>query len=226
MEKLELVIFDMDGLMFDTEKLSYRIWKETVTEYGFQFTDAFYLSMIGSNLERIKGLCLKEFGEIFPFDEIKEVRYKRTNDLIKKDGLPVKKGLMELLTFLKSESIKTAVATSSSRDRANIFLKETNVTNFFDTIVCGDEITYSKPDPDIFLTVAKKLNCDPKNTIVLEDSDAGINAAYSGGMKPILVPDIKKPSDEILKMTFQHFDSLLDVKNYIEFQLLPRINKA
>jgi len=215
MRELELVIFDMDGLMFDSEKIAYRVWDEILKKYDYQLNYDFYLSMIGSNLTRIKQLCFNHFGQNFPFDEIKIERYELTSEIIIREGVPFKKGLIELLEFLKPLNIKKAVATSSGRDRANIFLDNANISHYFDTILCGDEITHSKPHPEIFLTVAKKLNCSPNHTIVLEDSEAGINAAYSACMKPIMIPDMKKPSDDILSKTFKCFESLFDVKEYL-----------
>lgn len=216
MEKIELIIFDMDGLMFDTEKISFRVWKEVLEKYGYDFDFSIFSKMIGSNLLRIKDICLKEYGEDFPFDLVKEERYVLTNSIIEKEGIPIKKGLRELLDFLDPLNIKKAVATSSGRDRASIFFNKTDLTKYFDYILCGNEVKKSKPDPEIFLTVAKKLNCDVKNTIVLEDSEVGIIAAYKGGMIPFLVPDMKQPSQEILDICFQSFTSLLDVKQYLE----------
>ncbi len=215
MKDLELVIFDMDGLMFDTEKIAYRTWETVVRQLGYAFDFEFFQTMLGSNLTRINELCFKKYGNDFPVDQIKEMRYQLTKDIISQEGVPFKKGLVELLIYLKQIQIKTAVATSSGKDRANIFLKPSEITHYFDYIICGDEITKSKPDPEIFLTVAKKLSCEPEHTIVLEDSEAGIIAADAGNFIPIMVPDLKQPSIAVLAKTFKCFESLIDVKNFL-----------
>ncbi len=212
---LELIIFDMDGLMFDSEKIAYKAWKEVLIKYDYTLRLDFYHSMIGSNLKRIRELCIKEYGYDFPFEQIKKERYALTNQMIIKNGVPFKKGLIELLEFLQSLNLKKAVATSSGRDRANMFLDRSNVSHYFDYILCGDEISKSKPDPEIFLTVCEILDCNPYHTIVLEDSEAGVLAAHAGNMIPIMIPDIKKPDSTILTKTFQCFKSLIDVKQYL-----------
>ncbi len=219
MKDLELIIFDMDGLMFDSEKISYRVWDEVLKKHGYEFDFCFFEKMIGSNLERIKDMCFKQFGNDFPFDDIKTERYQLTNDIIKQQGIPLKQGLLDLLDFLKTVNIKKAVATSSGRDRANMFLNSADITDYFDYILCGDEITKSKPNPEIFLKVAKKLNCNPSKTIVLEDSIAGIIAAYNGGMIPIMVPDMIKPDSSILGKIYRCFISLSEVKDFLQNEL-------
>jgi|SRR5690554_343607 len=216
MKDIKLIIFDMDGLMFDTEKISFRVWKEVLDRYNYRFDFSIFSKMLGSNLSRIKDICITEYGIDFPFDLIVEERYALTNQIIKKDGIPIKEGLRELLEFLKPLKIKKAVATSSSRYRVNMFFAKTDLYKYYDYILCGDEVSKSKPDPEIFLKVAHKLKCDVKNTIVLEDSEVGITAAYKGGMIPFLIPDMKKPNKETLDKCCQYFTSLLEVKQYLE----------
>ncbi|HEY8365318.1 MAG TPA: HAD family phosphatase [Haloplasmataceae bacterium] len=216
MKKFELIIFDMDGLMFDTEKLACTIWDKVLPEYNYQGDFSFYEKIIGSNLERIRATCFEHFGNDFPFEEIKNKRYSIMNEIIEKKGVPIKLGLYELLDFLKTKDISVALATSSGRDRANFILSKTKVIPYFDYILCGDEVTKSKPDPEIFLTVAKKLNCQKENTIVLEDSYAGITAAYNAHMKPIMVPDLKMPDEDILAKTYLVCQSLLEVRDFLE----------
>lgn len=216
MKNIELVIFDMDGLMFDTERISCRVWSEVLAKHGYHYNFEIFSEMIGSNLERIKAICIKHYGADFPFDEIKLERYDLTNKIIEAEGLAIKKGLIELLAFLYPLNIKTALATSSGRDRATGLLNNCHIEKYFDYILCGDEVSKSKPDPEIFLTAAKKLSCSTNKTIVLEDSDVGIKAAYDAGMIPILIPDIKTPSKETLALAYQSFPSLLDFKAYLQ----------
>lgn len=215
MKDIELIIFDMDGLMFDTEKMSYQIWQEVLGKYNYEFNFTIFSKMLGTSLVNLKKVCLQEYGDDFPFELIKEERYKLTKEIIEKEGLPLKKGLLELLEFLKPYKIKKAVATSSIKERTELFFDGNNLASYFDLIITGDEVSKSKPDPEIFLTVAKKLNCDATKTIVLEDSFAGITAAYKAKMLPILVPDLKEPNQEIIDMCFQIFPSLVEVQQYL-----------
>lgn len=230
-EKIELIIFDMDGLMFDTEKTSYIGWKEAAKKYGYEIQKDLFEKTIGANLARTKEVFFNHFGDDFPFDLIKEARVNISNNIIKTSGVPIKNGLYELISYLNQSNIKKAVATSTSMSRALDLLRLAKIDNFFDYILCGDEIKNSKPSPEIFLTVADKLKCSPNKCIVLEDSEAGIIAAYKANMLPIMIPDMKEPSKEIQKVIFKNMENLLDVKVFIEkyvnkLELNERIDKC
>lgn len=213
---LKLIIFDMDGLMFDTEKISFVSWKDAAARYGYQIDDGIFRKTIGANLTSAKEIYLKHFGSNFPIEEITSERVRITEEIIRLNGVPIKKGLYDLLDYLSQISIKKAVATSTSRNRALNLLKLANIDNRFDYILCGDEIEKSKPDPEIFLKVSHKLGCSPDQCLVLEDSEAGIEAAYKAGMFPIMIPDMKEPSELTQKLILKKMDSLLDVKYFLE----------
>lgn len=214
--EIELIIFDMDGLMFDTEKISYIGWKEAAKKYNYKIEKDLFEKTTGANLAKTKEIFSKHFGNNFPFDLIKDERVNISNNIIKTNGVPIKKGLYELINYLNESNIKKAVATSTSRDRALGLLKLAQIDNFFDYILCGDEIKNSKPNPEIFLKVADKLKCSPNKCIVLEDSEAGIIAAYKAEMLSIMIPDIKEPSKEIEEIIFRNMNNLLDVKLFLE----------
>ena len=215
-EKFELVIFDMDGLMFDTEKISFISWKNAACDYGYEIDEEIFIRTIGANLERTIEIYLEHFGEKFPFDGIKNERFIISENLIKKNGVPVKDGLYELLDYLKKVDIKLAVATSTSRQRALNLLTLTGIDTLFDYILCGDEIKNSKPDPEIFLKVSEKLGCMPERCIVLEDSEVGIMAAHRARMLPIMIPDMKEPEEEVRRLAYKQLGSLSDVKLFLE----------
>lgn len=218
--EIELIIFDMDGLMFDTEKISYIGWKEAAQKYDYKIDKDLFEKTVGANLTKTKEIYLNYFGNNFPFDLIKDERIKVSDNIIKTNGVPVKKGLYDLITYLNQSNIKKAVATSTSRSRALNLMKLVKINNFFDYILCGDEIKNSKPNPEIFLKVADKLKCSPDNCLVLEDSETGIVAAYQAGMIPIMIPDMKEPSKEIQNFIFRRMDNLLDVKSFVEEVLI------
>lgn len=216
MKEIKLIIFDMDGLMFDTEKIAFTSWKKAASYYNYEFDNEIFMKTLGSNYKRTKEIFLNYFGEQFPFDVIINKGIEIAEDLIKINGVPIKSGLVELLNSLKNLKLKKAVATSTSRNRALALLKKAGVDEYFDYVLCGDEIEKSKPNPEIFLKTADKLECLPENCLVLEDSEVGIKAAYNAGMLPIMIPDMKEPDQELKKLTFKQFNSLHDVKVFLE----------
>lgn len=161
-------------------------------------------------------LMMIYFGNNFPIEKIINDRSRIAEEIVKSNGVPVKRGLYDLLDYLEQNNIKKAVATSASRKRALNLLRMANIDKYFDYILCGDEIEKSKPDPEIFLKVSDKLACSPEKCLVLEDSEAGIAAAYIAGMLPIMIPDIKEPNDETKALIFKKMNSLLDVKYFLE----------
>jgi HAD superfamily hydrolase (TIGR01509 family) len=214
--EIELIIFDMDGLMFDTEKISYIAWNEAAKQYNYQISRDLFEKTVGTDINKTKEIYIKHFGDRFPFDLIRSERAKISDEIIKTNGVPIKKGFCELMKHLNNGKIKKAVATSTSRKRALNLLSLVQIDGFFDYILCGDEIKNCKPNPEIFLKVADKLKCTPKKCLVLEDSEIGIIAAYQAGMIPIMVPDLKEPSKEIQSFIFSRMNSLLDVKSFLE----------
>lgn len=215
-QHLKLIIFDMDGLMFDTEKISYKAWREAALLYNFTIDAELFKKTIGTNLARTHQIYYDHFGCDFPFDAIKEERVRLSNDWIEAEGVPVKEGLYELLEYLKTTSYKLAVATSTSRTRAVKLLKLAGVYNCFDYVLCGDEVTHSKPDPEIFLKTAHQLQCKPDQCLVLEDSILGITAARHAGMYTIMVPDVIMPREDQGHLIDQKMDSLLAVCDFLK----------
>jgi len=218
-DKLSLVIFDMDGLMFDTERLVIEGWTKIGKDYNINITEEIILQSIGLDIKGTEVVFKEHLGDNFPFMKMREHRENYSGSFIEENGVPVKEGLYELLDYLDEIGIPKAVATSTVRQKVDKLFGLTNLHNRFDAIVCGDEITKGKPNPDIFLTVANKLKVNPKDCIVLEDSINGIKAAHNAGMYPIMIPDLVKPSPELEKLLFMKFNSLNDFKKYLEYDL-------
>ncbi|MDF2685550.1 MAG: HAD-superfamily hydrolase, subfamily variant 3 [Clostridia bacterium] len=211
---IELVIFDMDGLMFDSERIYVETWPDAARLFGYEVTEEAVVGAIGLNAEAGRAHFEGLYGKAFPFYEIREARLKSATSLIEKKGLPIKQGLYNILNVLKEKNIKKAIATSSERKRADWYLELSHLEGVFDAIVCGDEIENSKPNPEIFIKAAKKINTEPKHCIVLEDSESGIRAAHSAGMYPFMVPDYKQPSEELKSLTagiFKSLDAVADI---------------
>lgn len=213
---IELVIFDMDGLMFDTERISYRSWKESIENLGYEYSMEIFMGTLGRGELEIGDYYRGIYGEDFPYESVLEDRMHRMSRIVNEEGLVEKDGLRDILSFLEEKNIRKAVATSSSKDRAYSMLTKAGIKDLFEYIICGDEVIKSKPDPYIFAKVAKELECDVDKVVVLEDSEYGVLAASRAGMLPIVIPDMKEPEDNILKLAYSRADSLREAISIIE----------
>lgn len=201
-------VFDMDGLMFDTEKLVYRVWKEVMTKNGFFYDFSAYKQTIGRRTAYTKKLYETWYGDRFCYEELRRQANILFRDFIDQHGVPVKKGLYSLLEYLKNHNFEIALATSTGSKTAMDLLDRTNVTGYFDAFICGNMVQNGKPHPEVFLTAAKELKLCPENCIALEDSINGIKAAYAAKMKPVMVPDLLEPSEEIKPMLYALCENL------------------
>ena len=215
-QKIELIILDMDGLMFDSEKISYESWVRAAKLHGYTVSEELFYKTIGTNMDKTRMIYEEYFDQSFPMEKVIQDRKRISEEIIDIKGIPIKNGLFELLDYLKNKDEKLAVATSASRDRAVKFLTMSGVVDYFDCIVCGDEVKESKPHPEIFLRACENLSCKPSSTIVLEDSMAGIEAAFKGGMIPIMILDIVQPTKETLNKVFMVCDDLKGVITIVE----------
>lgn len=210
------VVFDMDGLMIDTEKLLSRFWCESARLHGFDMTHEIVLgirSLASKYAEpKLKGI----FGDSFDYQSVRATRIKLMNEYIEKNGIEKKKGLDELLCYLKSHGYKIAVATATDLTRTTLYLNKIGIFDYFDKIICGSMVTNGKPQPDIYLKACEELNLPPENCIALEDSPNGILSAYRAGCKPIMIPDLSQPDEETSKLLTGKFNSLDEVIGYLE----------
>lgn len=215
MRKVELVIFDMDGLIFDSEKVSYDSWVEAAKIFNINFDMKIFYKLLGTNHESVRNTLIDEFGDKINVDDYIEERRKINFSKIA-NGVERKEGVEELLEYLTEKNIKKAVATSSNRELALNLLSKADILHYFDYVLCGDEVTKSKPDPEVFLNVAKKLKVNPENCMVLEDSEAGTIAGSRGRMKVIIIPDLKEPDEDIVRLAYKRLNNLKEVINEIE----------
>lgn len=215
MKKVKAVIFDMDGVIFDTERVYLEIWTKIFKKYGYNMSKDVYISVMGRGRKNVIKTFLEVYGENLPIEKMYDEKDKELKERIQKGQVAIKKGVQEILEFLKERGYKVALATSAKRDRAIIQFRNTDIEEKFDAMVYGDNITKSKPDPEIFLKAAQKLCINPKNCIVIEDSPAGIKGAYDAKMIGIHVEDLKKADKEILKYCHNSFKNLVDIKEYL-----------
>lgn len=207
-------IFDMDGLMFDSERLVCSIWQEMMDENGYKFNVDIFKNTIGLRQDKSKEFYTSLYGEDFDYDGFKIQSRQRFYKRIEKDGVPIKKGLFELLDFLKDNNIKMAVATSTSAKTALKVIKKAGVYDCFDSFVCGDDVKNGKPHPEVFLTAAERIGVPPEECVAFEDSINGIKSAFAANMTAVMVPDFLQPTDEIKnKISFlcNSLDEAIDI---------------
>lgn len=215
-DSITAILFDMDGLVLDTEKLYTRFWQEAANALGYPMTKEQALGM--RSLNRGAGLAKMQsyFGPDVDYDAIRKKRIEMMDDFVEKEGVTLKPGIRELLAFLKEHGIKTAIATSSPIERTIKYLTSVGLQNSFDELVSGYMVEKGKPEPDIYLFAAEKLGTAPEKCMVLEDSPAGILAAYRAGCLPVMVPDQDEPDAETGALLYAKADSLLHVINLLE----------
>lgn len=210
------VIFDMDGLMIDSERVTYNEYVKKLNMLGYDdFKEEIYKRCLGKNKQGICQVFIDYYGEDFPMTEVWDDVHVWIDESLRR-YVPKKKGLDNLLKYLKENNYKTIVATSSTRSRVDEILKNAEITEYFDDSICGDEVTKGKPNPEIFLTACQKLGVLPEEALVLEDSEAGIRAAFDGHIDVICVPDMKYPEPEYECQITKVVDSLNDVIEYLE----------
>lgn len=212
------VIFDMDGLMFDTENITSKAWKEVARKENFYINDEIIQNFVGLTNKDI----IKKMQVFYDLDD--PIVYWRKQVLVSKKKLLqertsyetfLKKGLLSLLEYLHKKGIKLAVASSSDKKDIDYLLKRTSISSFFLTVVSGEEVLYGKPHPEIFLKASEKLDVDAVDSWVLEDSPSGIEAAVSSGMTSCLIPDLAFVSKETRDLADYVFDDLSKLQEYL-----------
>jgi len=207
----KLMIFDMDGLMLDTEPLALSGWQVAARELNIIIPEELTRSVIGFNRDLCKIHMLKALGPNFDYETALTIIHKSVDKHFQEHGVPLRPGLLQLLDKLEELGINKVVATSTAYSRAMHKLKLANIAHRFQTIIGGDMVANSKPAPDIFLKAADACNTPPSDCIVLEDSNPGAEGAVRAGMRVIVVPDIVPPTSTTRKQAYAVVNSLHDV---------------
>lgn len=194
---MKAVIFDMDGVLFDTESLCMKAWDYAGEKLGIGPAGYMVLKTLGVNAQAAIGILKKEFGEDFNAEEFKKIGRDFSYDYFEKYGMPMKKGVTDILGYLTSKKYKIALASSTSTKSVMHHLYDTKIKDYFDVIVCGDQIERSKPEPDIYLKAAELLGLAPEVCYAVEDSKNGLLSAHRAGCQVIMVPDLWQGDDEV-----------------------------
>ena len=219
MKKIKLVIFDMDGLMFDTERLSAALWVKHAPTFGLHLKIEDLTLLRGRNAADGRAAFLEKFGANAPFDALCAAMRAEFQDSLR-TKMPILPGLMELLTFLQGQKIPMAVVSSTRKELVQQHLKVAGIISYFDALICGDMVKHSKPCPDIYLLAAQTLCVTPANCLVLEDSYNGVRAGHSAGCYTVMVPNMDLPTPEMLEKADAVLPSLFEVISLIQKNLL------
>lgn len=213
---IKAIIFDMDGLMIDSERVTFECYQERLKDMNLTMDEEFYKTLLGKPIKGNYQRFYDVYGNDFPIENVIQDVHQLMAERFETEGVPVKKGLVELLHYLKDNNYKTIVATSSNRDRVDKILAQAKITEFFDDSICGDEVTKGKPNPEVFLKSCQKLGVNVDEAIVLEDSEAGIQASYDANIKVICIPDMKYPEKQYEEKTFKILKDLTEVTAYLK----------
>ena len=212
------VVFDMDGVLFDTERLCQDSWIEVANRRGLPDMEIIFPKCIGRNANDSRQIVLEAYGADFDYEVFRREASDWFWKYLEENGLPVKEGVQELLNWLKEQGWRIGLASSTRRSSVISHLEQAGIKDFFEEIITGDMVEHSKPLPDIYLLACRKLMVDPAETYAIEDSPNGIRSAYRAGMKPIMVPDLLSPDGEMEQLSTCIFPGLLDVLDYFRSQ--------
>ncbi len=213
---VKALLFDLDGLLVDSEPLSRRAWNEVIARVGYTLSDEVFMQMVGRSESEVRTLFERVFGPDFPFEKVTRLRQAHFLEALAREGVPPKPGAHDLLAYVTRRGLAKAVASSTSRAMAEAKLRSAGLREFFEVIVTGEDVPQAKPAPDLFLEAARRLNLPPEACVVLEDSSVGVQAAHAAGMRCILIPDVQPLSAEIVNLATWHLRSLAEVPALLE----------
>lgn len=213
---MKAVIFDMDGVLFDTERLCINAWDYAGERMNIKRTGDMVFKTLGVNVATVNRILKEEYGKSFNIELFRKYCDEYMNSFFTRNQVPVKDGLYNILKHLKKNNFKIALASSSSKKTVMRNLESAEITNYFDALVSGDMVEKSKPEPDIYLKAAELLGLSAGECYAIEDSKNGLKSASSAGCKAIMVPDLWQGDEETDKFIFAKCNSLNDVIEIIK----------
>ena len=209
------VIFDMDGVLIDTEALILDIWEQIARREGIAGIRGTLMQCIGITAPETEALFLRVYGKDFPYHKYRGMASEIFQAQVAKNGLPVKPGVYQLFDFLLENRYRIGLASSTREEAVRSHLERSGFGKYFKTVITGDMVEHSKPRPDIYLLACRELGVDPEEAYAIEDSPNGIRAAHAAGMRPVMVPDMIAPDDEMRKLSFLIRTDLFEVLDYL-----------
>lgn len=209
------VVFDMDGVIFDTERLCIKAWKHVAEREGLDGIEQVCYKCIGVNSRETERIVRESYGDKIDYERLRRDVDKAVSDMLEKDGMPIKAGAEEILIALKERAVPTALASSTKSERVKSELSSAGLLKYFDVIIGGEMVSKSKPEPDIFLAACKALGVESVSCAAVEDSFNGIKAAKSAKMFTIMVPDILQPNEELLPLIDKKCRDLFEAKELL-----------
>lgn len=213
------VIFDMDGTIFDSERLVLECWQRIGKRYGIPDIGEVFMRCIGTNKARTQEIVFGHYGKDFPYEKFSRESSALFHEMTEKEGLPVKTGAREILVYLREQNIPLGLASSTRLAAVTQELGDAGLYECFQTVVGGDLLKNSKPAPDIYLMTCERMGVLPQNTYAIEDSYNGIRSAHSAGLHPVMVPDMMPATEEMRDLSEAIFEDLFQVREYFEKML-------
>ncbi|MCP4324608.1 MAG: HAD family phosphatase [Psychromonas sp.] len=211
----QAAIFDMDGLLLDTERVCQQAFRDACEFLSLPFLEDTYLAIIGCNAVGIEKIITAGYGHLISYETLRKEWMSRYNPIVKTEPIPVKEGVVELLNWLKANQIPMAVATSTGHELAKIKLKFAGLYDYFEHLSTGCEVEQGKPHPEIFLLAAKRLNVAPESCLAFEDSNNGVRSAVAANMQVFQIPDLVAPCTEVLAFNHVVKSSLSEALQHI-----------
>ncbi len=212
---IEAVVFDMDGILFDTERMYCRLDCIVAAEFGYQMDEAFYHRLIGITDDAVRSIMAEEYGLDFPYDAFFSRTRQLADNEIAREGLPPKPHVHETLAALRQQGLAIGLASSTFIATVRQLLSRAGIIEYFDALIGGDMVPLSKPAPDIFLAACRGLGFSPQPCVAVEDSYSGIQSAHAAGCLPIMIPDMLPPTEETRSLCSATLSSLAELPPFI-----------
>lgn len=210
------VIFDMDGVLIDTERICAQAWQESGRLNQVADIQVTIRECIGLNEGDTRAYFMKKYGMDFPYEAFRCDSSRIFWEIADRDRIPVKPGVYELMDFLRETGFQVGLASSTRESSVRAHMERTGLIGYFQKIVTGDMVKHSKPHPEIYQLACSQMGTLPEKTIAIEDSPNGIRSAWEAGLKTIMVPDMIQPDSAVKAMLYGCYPSLLEVKEFLE----------
>ncbi|MCI9336373.1 MAG: HAD family phosphatase [Lachnospiraceae bacterium] len=213
---MKAVIFDMDGVLFDTERLCMEAWMAVAGKWGLPKMEEVFPQCIGLNANDSREVVCKAYGRDFDYPLFREETAAWFEDCVNRRGLPVKPGVREILEWLKESGFRVGLASSTKEATVRSHLELAGLSEYFTRLTTGDMVEHSKPRPDIYLLACDRLGVEPGQTYAVEDSPNGVRAAHAAGMRTVMVPDMVAPDEEMVRLSCAVLRDLTEVQAFLK----------